>query len=132
MASIIMKQSNRSENQWNNSEWIWIVWIPRGDNKLSFTDYLQKLYKKVQREWSFCQTCIGIFLLMLLKLSMAPVALSSERLPPTSEVKSSNLVFKHWSYVVRVGQHSAESRGFSPGSPVSSHREVDGWVRINN
>ena len=31
-----------------------------------------------------------------------------------------------WSYVERVGQHSAESRGFSPGSPVSSHREVDG------
>ena len=25
----------------------------------------------------------------------------------------------------RVSQHSAESRGFSPGAPVSSHREVD-------
>ena len=23
------------------------------------------------------------------------------------------------------GKHSAESRGFSPGAPVSSHREVD-------
>ena len=31
----------------------------------------------------------------------------------------------------RVGQHSAESRGFSPGAPVSSHRELTGWVRIN-
>ena len=25
----------------------------------------------------------------------------------------------------RVSQHSAESRGFSPGTPVSSHKEVD-------
>ena len=25
----------------------------------------------------------------------------------------------------RVSQHSAESRGFSPGAPVSSHKEVD-------
>ena len=25
----------------------------------------------------------------------------------------------------RVSQHSAESRGFSPGAPFSSHREVD-------
>ena len=29
--------------------------------------------------------------------------------------------------VKRVSQRSAESRGFSPGTPVSSHREVD-WV----
>ncbi len=28
-------------------------------------------------------------------------------------------------HVKRVSQHSAESRGFSPGAPVSSHREVD-------
>ena len=28
-------------------------------------------------------------------------------------------------HVKRVSQHSAESRGFSPGTPVSSHREVD-------
>ena len=27
------------------------------------------------------------------------------------------------SYVKRVSQRSAESRGFSPGTPVSSHRE---------
>ncbi len=26
-------------------------------------------------------------------------------------------------HVKRVSQHSAESRGFSPGAPVSSHRE---------
>jgi hypothetical protein len=32
-------------------------------------------------------------------------------------------------HVKRVSQRSAESRGFSPGTPVSSHREVDivGW-----
>ena len=28
-------------------------------------------------------------------------------------------------HVKRVSQHSAENRGFSPGAPVSSHREVD-------
>ena len=28
-------------------------------------------------------------------------------------------------HVKRVSQHSAESRGFSPGTPVSSHSEVD-------
>ncbi len=28
-------------------------------------------------------------------------------------------------HVKRVSQHSAESHGFSPGAPVSSHREVD-------
>ncbi len=28
-------------------------------------------------------------------------------------------------HVKRVSQHSAESRGFSPGAPVSSHRKVD-------
>ena len=28
-------------------------------------------------------------------------------------------------HVKRVSQHSTESRGFSPGAPVSSHREVD-------
>ena len=28
-------------------------------------------------------------------------------------------------HVKRVSQHSDESRGFSPGAPVSSHREVD-------
>ncbi len=28
-------------------------------------------------------------------------------------------------HVKRVSQHSAESRGFSPGAPVSSHRDVD-------
>ena len=31
--------------------------------------------------------------------------------------------------VKRVSQRSAESRGFSPGSPVSSHRER--WVNPN-
>ena len=28
-------------------------------------------------------------------------------------------------HMKRVSQHSAESRGFSPGTPVSSQREVD-------
>ena len=28
-------------------------------------------------------------------------------------------------HVKRVSHHSAESRGFSPGAPVSSHRDVD-------
>ncbi len=35
------------------------------------------------------------------------------------------------SYVKRVSQRSAESRGFSPGTPVSSHREcLTGWVGL--
>jgi hypothetical protein len=31
--------------------------------------------------------------------------------------------FLLWTHVKRVRQRSAESRGFSPGAPVSSHRE---------
>ena len=31
--------------------------------------------------------------------------------------------FTHHTHVKRVSQRSAESRGFSPGTPVSSHRE---------
>ena len=42
----------------------------------------------------------------------------SVRSPFTSEVAGSI-------HVKRVSQHSAESRGISPGTPVSSHREVD-------
>ena len=30
-----------------------------------------------------------------------------------------------YTHVKRVSQHTAESREFSPGTPVSSHREVD-------
>ncbi len=30
-------------------------------------------------------------------------------------------------HVKRVSQHSAESRGFSLGAPISSHKEVDLW-----
>ena len=31
-------------------------------------------------------------------------------------------------HVRRVNQRSAESRSFSPGTPVSSHREILNWV----
>ena len=58
----------------------------------------------------------------------------SERSPFTSEVaglilseNALNVTRTQCStHVKRVNQHSAESRGFSPGAPVSSHREVDG------
>ncbi len=57
----------------------------------------------------------------------------SERSPFTSEVAGSILSENFLNvtraqgatHVKRVSQHSAESRGFSPGTPVSSHREVD-------
>ena len=57
----------------------------------------------------------------------------SERSPFTSEVAGSilsenvlNVARRQCStHVKRASQHSAESRGFSPGAPVSSHREVD-------
>ncbi len=57
----------------------------------------------------------------------------SERSPFTSEVAGSilsgnvlNATRTQCSTdVKRVSQHSAESRGFSPGAPVSSHKEVD-------
>ena len=57
----------------------------------------------------------------------------SEHSPFTSEVAGSNLRENFlnvtrsqcFTHVKRVSQHSAESRGFSPGAPVSSHREVD-------
>ena len=51
----------------------------------------------------------------------------SKRLSPLS----SWVRFSLRTHVKRVGQRSAESRGFSPGAPVSSHREsehVVGWI----
>ena len=61
------------------------------------------------------------------------VAQWSERSPFNSEVAGSilsenflNVTRAQCStHVKRVSQHSAESRGFSLGTPVSSHREVD-------
>ena len=50
----------------------------------------------------------------------ASVAQSSDQAPFTSEFVSSILATDH---VKRVSQRSTESRGFSPGAPVSSHRE---------
>ena len=57
----------------------------------------------------------------------------SEYSPFTSEVAGSILGenvlnvtrSQCFTHVKRISQHSAESRGFSPGAPVSSHREVD-------
>ena len=63
----------------------------------------------------------------------ALVAQWSERSPFTSEVAGS-ILSENFLIVARtqcsthvksVSQLSAESRGFSPGTPVSSHREVD-------
>ena len=53
----------------------------------------------------------------------ASVTQGSKRRPPTTEVTGSSPVLSIWSHVERVRQHSVESRGFSPGSSVSSHRE---------
>ncbi len=63
----------------------------------------------------------------------ASVAQWSELSPFTSEV--AGLILREnflnvtraqcFIHVKRVSQHSAESRGFSPGAPVSSYREVD-------
>ena len=57
----------------------------------------------------------------------------SERSPLTSEgagpILSENVLnvtrTQCSTHVRRVSQHSAESRGFSAGAPVSFHREVD-------
>ncbi len=57
----------------------------------------------------------------------------SERSPFTSEaagpILKENFLnvtrTQRFTHAKRVSQHSAESRGFSPGAPVSSHREVD-------
>ena len=73
------------------------------------------------------------------KVPGASVAQWSERSPFTSEVTGSILSENFLNAtrsqcstnVKRVSQHSAESRGFSPGTSVSSHRELTGWVRIN-
>ncbi len=73
-------------------------------------------------------------MMLYTKLYTPPsVAQWSERSPFTSEVAGSilsenvlNVTRAQYStHVKRVSQHSAESRGFSPGTPVSSHREVD-------
>ncbi len=63
----------------------------------------------------------------------ASVAQWSERSPFTSEAAGPILSENFFNvtraqcstHVKRVSQHSGESRGFSPGTPVSSHREVD-------
>ena len=63
----------------------------------------------------------------------ASVAQWSERSPFTFEAAGSILRENFlnvtrtqcFTHVKRVSQHSAESRGFSPGAPVSSHRKVD-------
>ena len=48
----------------------------------------------------------------------------SARLSPLRlRVRFSERTFS--THVKKVCQHSAESRGFSRGTPVSSHREVD-------
>ena len=67
------------------------------------------------------------------RVTGASVAQWSERSPFTSEVACSilsenslNVTRTQCStHVKKVCQRSAESRGFSPGTPVSSHREVD-------
>jgi hypothetical protein len=52
----------------------------------------------------------------------------SKRLSPLSLWVS----FSLQTHVKRVSQRSAECCGFSPGAPVSSHKESwQGWVRIN-
>ena len=54
----------------------------------------------------------------------ASVAHLSERAPsPLLTWVQFPLGTTYDSYVKRVSQRSAESRGFSPGTPVSSHRE---------
>ncbi len=47
----------------------------------------------------------------------------SARLSPLLTWVQFPLATTYDSYVKRVSQRSAESRGFSPGTPVSSHRE---------
>ena len=45
----------------------------------------------------------------------------SKRLSPRSLIVG--LILAIWTRVKRVSQRSAESRGFSPGAPVSSRRK---------
>ena len=67
------------------------------------------------------------------EINGASVAQWSERSPFTSEAAGSILSENFlnvtrtqcFTHVKRASQHSAESRGFSPGAPVSSHRKVD-------
>ncbi len=49
---------------------------------------------------------------------LAAGSILSENFPNVARTQCST-------HVKRVSQHSAESRGFSPGTPVSFHREVD-------
>ena len=49
------------------------------------------------------------------------MAQSSGQAPFTSEIVGSNLGLDSPVQVRRVSQRSAKSRGFSPGTPVSSH-----------
>ena len=51
------------------------------------------------------------------------VAQSSEPAPFTSEFVGSILATDSCEKSLSTTQRSAESRGFSPGAPVSSHRE---------
>jgi hypothetical protein len=57
------------------------------------------------------------------KSSSFAVAQSSEQAPFTSEIVCSILTWSNDTRVKRVSQRSTESRGFSPGTTVSSHNE---------
>jgi hypothetical protein len=73
-----------------------------------------------------------IILIMIYTGVPSSVAKWLAHLPFTSEAAGSNLT-KYFLNETRTqsscekskSQRSAESRGFSPGTPVSSHREVD-------
>ena len=54
---------------------------------------------------------------------MRMMAQSSEQAPFTSEIVAFILVLDPNTRVKRVCQRSTENRRFSPGIPVSSHRE---------
>jgi hypothetical protein len=59
-------------------------------------------------------------------VSVAPL---SDQVPFTSAEIVGSIHATNSCETIRVSQRSAESRGFSPGAPVSSHRESwqDGW-----
>ena len=72
------------------------------------------------KESSFINTFIAIITLVtVLRWRIC----QSERLLPLLTWVQFPLGTTYDSYVKRVSQSSAESRGFSPGTPVSSHRE---------
>ena len=105
----------------------------KSENTEKCVEFLNEAYDKIQNSDSKGKS-IGLSLVVVV-YGLAALTLKnlhvwwrikfcrSARLSPLLTLVQFPLGTTYDSYVKRVSQRSAESRGFSPGTPVSSHRE---------